>query len=168
MGSSMSNTILACWPREARPITSFICSSRQARTQRVHWMQASRLTAIAACDRSGATCGPRRKARLADLQLAAHSSTSLWRVYSFSGMSDCSSSITICCDLCTRSLSVVTCMPLSGTRQQDARQHPLALDLDHAGAAVAHRLHAGLVAKPGNLDAFAVGDLDERIGLRAR
>ena len=34
-------------------------------------------------------------------------------------MSDCSSSITIFCDLRTRSLSVVTCMPSFGTRQQD-------------------------------------------------
>ena len=37
-------------------MTSFTCSSRQARTQRVHWMHASRFTAIAGCDRSPAGC----------------------------------------------------------------------------------------------------------------
>src|SRR5262245_65914755 len=35
------------------PITSLTCTSRQARTQRLHWMQASRLTAIAGWLRSG-------------------------------------------------------------------------------------------------------------------
>ena len=43
-------------PRCTMPMTSFICVSRQARTQRVHWMQASRLTAIAGWLRSGAGC----------------------------------------------------------------------------------------------------------------
>ncbi len=41
------------------------------------------------------------------------------------------------------------------------RQHPLAFDLDHTGAAISDRLHAGLVAQPGNLDAFPIRDLDE-------
>src|SRR6185369_17185024 len=35
-------------------------------------------------------------------------------------------------------------------------------DLDHARAAVAHRVHAVLVAKARNFDAFAIGDLDDR------
>ena len=35
------------------PMTSLTCTSRQARTQRLHWMQASRLTAIAEWLRSG-------------------------------------------------------------------------------------------------------------------
>jgi hypothetical protein len=47
IGSSISNTILAFSPRSARPMTSFICSSRQARRQRVHWMHAFKSTAIA-------------------------------------------------------------------------------------------------------------------------
>ena len=34
-------------PRPAMPITSLTCTSRQARTQRLHWIQASRLTRIA-------------------------------------------------------------------------------------------------------------------------
>jgi hypothetical protein len=46
------------------------CSSRQARTQRVHWMQASRLTAMAACDRSASGCARGREARLADASLS--------------------------------------------------------------------------------------------------
>src|ERR1700760_1106072 len=36
------------------PMTSLTCTSRQARTHRLHWMQASRLTAIAVWLRSGA------------------------------------------------------------------------------------------------------------------
>ena len=47
MGSSMSNTIFACGPRCAMPMTSFICTSRHARTHKLQWMQASKLTAIA-------------------------------------------------------------------------------------------------------------------------
>jgi hypothetical protein len=51
----------ACAPRKAYPMTSFTCSSRQARTQRPHWMQASRLTAIAGWLRSGAGRASRGK-----------------------------------------------------------------------------------------------------------
>ena len=54
MGSSKSKTILLRAPRPAMPITSLTCTSRQARTQRVQWMQASRFTAIAVWLRSGA------------------------------------------------------------------------------------------------------------------
>ena len=36
IGSAISKTISACAPRFAKPMTSFICSSRQARRQRVH------------------------------------------------------------------------------------------------------------------------------------
>src|SRR5580700_10298745 len=53
IGASKSNTIFSRWPRPAMPITSLTCTSRQARTQRLHWMQASRLTAIATWLRSG-------------------------------------------------------------------------------------------------------------------
>ena len=95
------------------------CSSRQARTQRVHWMHAERFTAIAGCDRSGATGARAAKRGLPTPSRAAHSSTSLWRVYSASGMSDSSSSSTSCCDLRARSLSVVTFMPSVGVRQHD-------------------------------------------------
>ena len=46
------------------PITSLTCTSRQARTHRLHWMQASRLTAIATWLRSGAGCFSRAGRRL--------------------------------------------------------------------------------------------------------
>jgi hypothetical protein len=36
IGSSKSNTIFSPWPRQAMPITSLTCTSRQARTQRLH------------------------------------------------------------------------------------------------------------------------------------
>ena len=47
MGSSKSKTICESAPRPAMPMTSLTCTSRQARTQSVQWMQASRLTAMA-------------------------------------------------------------------------------------------------------------------------
>ena len=53
MGSSKSNTGLASILRKAIPITSLTWTSRQARTQSPQSMQASRLTAMAGCDRSG-------------------------------------------------------------------------------------------------------------------
>src|SRR5699024_5628187 len=56
MGSSMSNMMCELMPRSAKPMTSLPCTSRQARTHKVHWMQASRLTAMAGCDRSGGRC----------------------------------------------------------------------------------------------------------------
>ncbi len=65
-GSSKSNTIFSVWPRPAMPITSLTCTSRQARTQRLQWMQASRLTAIAGWLRSG-TGAARRGNRLASI-----------------------------------------------------------------------------------------------------
>ena len=40
-------------------------------------------------------------------------------------------------------------------------QYALAVDFDHAGAAVADAVQARLVAKAGNFHAFAVGDLDQ-------
>ena len=64
IGSSKSNTIFSLWPRPAMPITSLTCTSRQARTHRLHWMQASRLTAIAIWLRSGAGSRSRAGRRL--------------------------------------------------------------------------------------------------------
>ena len=93
---------------------------------------------------------------------AAHSSTSLWRVYSASGMSDSSSSRTSFCDLSARSLSVVTFIPARRRAAARRREDALAGDLDHARAAVADLVEAGLVAKARDRDAFGVGDLDQR------
>ena len=115
----MSNTILACSPRSAKPITSLTCSSRQARTQRVHWMQASRLTAIAGWLASAATSGRGAKRGLPTFSHSAQKSTSLRRVSAVSGMSASSISSTICCLLRARSLAVCTTMPALGARQQD-------------------------------------------------
>ena len=82
-------------------------------------MQASRLTAMAGCERSCRTCLRASKRGLPTPILAAHWSTSLLRVYSFSGMSDSSSSSTSFCDATARSLSVMTFMPAVGARQHD-------------------------------------------------
>ena len=119
IGSSMSNTIFACSPRRLRPITSFICSSRQARRQRVHWMQASSCTEIAGWLVSAGSGKRGAKRGLPISSLRAHSSTSLWRVYWASGRSDCKSSSTIFCAFSARSLFVLTCMPACGVRQHD-------------------------------------------------
>ena len=54
IGSSKSKTMLDPCPRQAMPMTSFTWTSRQARTQRLHWMQASRATRIAGWEASGA------------------------------------------------------------------------------------------------------------------
>src|SRR6185437_8682298 len=53
MGSSKSNTILEECERYAMPMTSLTCTSRQARTHRLHWMHALRLTRIAGWLASG-------------------------------------------------------------------------------------------------------------------
>ena len=54
MGSSKSKTILAPAPRWAMPMTSFTCTSRQARTHKVQWMHASSATRMAGWLASGA------------------------------------------------------------------------------------------------------------------
>ena len=134
-------------PRYAMPITSLTCTSRQARTHRSHWMQASRLTRIAgwlasACQRSRrgkAALGRRRSSRpscqnfevgivrggarrlVGDQQLHHHSLRLRPRARSPSAPS------------CRRRRA------LAG-----GRQHALALDLHHAGAAIAVGPIAGL------------------------
>ena len=44
----------------------------------------------------------------------------------------------------------------------------LALDLDHAGAAVAHRIEPGLVAEAGDFDAFVIRYLENGLGAQPR
>ena len=142
-------------------MTSFTCSSRQARRQRVHWMQASRLTAIAGCDRSAFTCLRDSKRGLPIFSFCAQRSSSL-----FAGV-----------------------VPLGHVRQQELEHHllrqhralvvggdfhsllreaaaggrerALALDLDHAGAAVAVGAQARLVAEVRDLDAVLLRALDD-------
>ena len=129
IGSAKSNTTWVCAPLKARPITSLTCRSRQARWQRLHWMQASKFTAMAGCDRSagtasrwsaanaGRTCTPRCSAHWlsSPCGASARSSSHLWPC---SGKSASSISRTIFWLLTARSLSVRTCMPGVALRQQ--------------------------------------------------
>ena len=67
-------------------MTSFTCTSRQARTQRVHWMHASRFTADGGCDRSAFGCSL-SESWLANPERCARCCL-LSSVYSCSGMSE--------------------------------------------------------------------------------
>src|SRR5213075_1958706 len=100
-------------------MTSFTCTSRQARTQRVHWIHASRFTAIAGCEMS--CCGWLRRAKrdFPTPSFFAQFRSLLTWVYSCSGMSERRSSSTIFCDASARAELVVTSMPAVGTRQHD-------------------------------------------------
>ena len=51
--------------------------------------------------------------------------------------------------------------PFLGIAAAGRRQHALALDLDHAGAAVAVRPHAFLVAEARDLDAVLLGGFED-------
>ena len=105
------------------PITSFTCTSRQARTQRLQWMQASRLTRIATWLASGAGTRSRAGKRLAASPCSAAMSQS-WLDRSCAsacaGWSASRSSMTIARALTARSLAVRTTMPGAGLRMQDA------------------------------------------------
>ena len=105
-------------------MTSFFCTSRQARTQRPQLMQASRLTEMAACVVSA--FGPRG---LSDSGRQA--STPIWSIQpqnlefgswlsARGGWSAASSSSTISCDFLARSDAVFTFMPGDGLRWQEA------------------------------------------------
>ena len=158
----MSKTIFACSPRNARPITSLTCSSRQARRQRVHWMQASRLTAMAGCDRSCAGCAraakrglptPELRGPLVDLVVARVVALGHVGQQQFEHqLLRLDGAFAVGRDLHARARGAAA----------RRRQHALAADLDHAGAAVADFLEPGLVAEVRDLDAFALGDLDDR------
>src|SRR5712664_2736782 len=96
-------------------MTSFTCTSRQARTQRVHWMQASRLTAIAGCEMSAFGWLLALNLGVPTPRRLAHDDSLFWSVYCSFGMSESSSSSTIFCEASVRS-------PLISTTQ--ARQLP--------------------------------------------
>ena len=120
IGSSKSNTILAWWPRPAMPMTSLTCTSRQARTQRLQWMQASRLTAMAGWLRSGGGVARRGKRpasifwRLAIFQSSESGSCAT----ASAGWSASSSSATMRRAVLARSVWVLTFMPGVGVRMQ--------------------------------------------------
>ncbi len=104
------------------PITSLTWTSRQARTQRLHWMQASSCTAIAGWLRSGAGAACRGKrlsltsSRSAHCQKREFGSCAAARA----GWSPTSSSNTILREKRARSLAVCTFMPGVGWRTQEA------------------------------------------------
>jgi len=110
-------------PRRDMPMTSLCCTSRQARSQRPHWMQASSCTAIAGCDRSGAGCPssagkrepsrPRRRVQRAKPPVASRASAP-------SGWSARSISNTRRRVRLARSEAVLTFMPSRGARMQEA------------------------------------------------
>ena len=100
-------------------MTSLTCSSRHARTQRVHWMHASRLTAIAGCERSAAGCARGAKRGVPMPSARRHCSSSESGLYTVAGTSDTSISTIIFCACTARALSVVTSMPAAGARQHD-------------------------------------------------
>src|ERR1043165_3053101 len=110
-------------------MTSLTCSSRHARTQRVHWMQASRCTSIAGCERSSAGCGQELDRHLLTDDGARTVGRHLHAVFR-----------------------------IAAARR---REHALAFDLDHAGAAVAVGPHALHVAESRDVDAVLAGNLQD-------
>ena len=153
------------------PITSLTCTSRQARTHRLHWMQASRLTAIATWLRSGA--GRARARAGGSIAISIRSA----QFQNFEAGS-CASRVAVGLigdqqleHHFARGLGAVgAALHLhAGRRRADAAcgEHALALDLDHAGAAIAVRPVAGLgrVAQMRNVGALALGDLPDGLVL---
>ncbi len=173
IGSSKSNTIFSWWPRAAMPITSLTWTSRQARTQRLHWMQASSCTAIAGWLRSGAGASCARKAAVADLEPVGPLPEARIRVVR-------GGALRLVADqqlehhLARKAGALARGLHLHARRRlAHARggQHPLALDLDHAGAAIAVGAIAGLgqPAQMRDLGALPVGHLPDRLArLRPR
>ena len=78
-------------------------------------------------------------------------------------MSDSSSSSDIFWLVSARALLVVTSIPSFGIAAARRREHALALDLHHAGAAVAVRAHAFHVAEARNLDAVRAWRVCEHV-----
>ena len=107
------------------PITSFTCTSRQARTQRLQWMQASRFTRIATwLSSSSGTCSRGRAGKRLAATPCASAMAQRWLERSCAsargGWSASSSSITIARALTARSEAVRTTMPAAGLRMQEA------------------------------------------------
>ena len=105
-------------------MTSFTWTSRHARTQRLHWMQASSATRIAGWEESGAGGAARAGKRLPpsrptrSVQVQKRESCS--RARSRGGWSARSSSNTVRRECRARSVSVRTFMPGAGRRMQAA------------------------------------------------
>ena len=150
------------------PITSFTCTSRQARTHRLQWMQASRLTRIAGCEGSGS--GWRRAGKRLAVSMPMASTHPQKRDFGscesgWLGWSAMSSSKTISRDFhraLRRGLHLHAFRRLADAR---GGKRALALDLHHAGAAVAVGPVAGprQPAQMRDVDALALGDLPDRL-----
>ncbi len=122
IGSPWSNTICSWWPRPAMPMTSLTWTSRQARTQRLHWMQASSCTVMAGCDQSAAGWW-RAGNRLPSTSIRpaqSHSRLPGSCASARAGWSATSSSMTIRRAVVARSVAVATFMPAAGLRMHDA------------------------------------------------
>ena len=106
----------------AMPITSLTWTSRQARTQRLHWMQASSWTAIAGWLRSGAGAARRGKRLSLTPSASAHCQNREFGscAAARAGWSPTSSSKTILRENLARSLAVLTFIPAAGLRMQEA------------------------------------------------
>ncbi len=128
IGSSKSNTIVARAPRWARPMTSFTCTSRQARTHRPQVMQASSATWMAGWERSaGRGAGASVAASVAAAAGSCICSTSSQKWLERSGLSAragwCSSSSSSTPSRACRArveLALRTTMPGRASRMQEA------------------------------------------------
>src|SRR6266850_2919244 len=107
------------WSSDVCSSDLLTCSSRQARTQRVHWMQESRLTAIPGCVKSALGWWRRAKRGLPTFRLRAQRSSSDSREYFCSGMSESSSSRIIFCAATVRAFFDSTSIPACGARQHE-------------------------------------------------
>jgi hypothetical protein len=125
IGSPKSKTISSLNERPAMPMTSLTWTSRQARTQRLQWMQASRLTRMATwlASRRGISCLGRAGKRLVVVPCASamsHRWLERSRASSRAGWSARRSSMTMRRALSARSVAVWTVMPSVGVRMQEA------------------------------------------------
>src|SRR5881394_335422 len=140
------------------PITSLTCTSRQARTHRLQWMQASSCTAIAGWLRSGAGGNLDRVRPLPEsrLRVMCRGALGLVADQQFEH------------ELARRFGALARRLHLHAwSRAPDAggRQHPLAVDLDHARAAIAVGPVARLwqPAQMRDLDTVALRHLPDRL-----
>ena len=103
-------------------MTSLTCTSRQARTQRLQWMQASRFTRIAGWLGSGAGAerAGKRLAVTSRRSAHCHSFESCSCATSRGGWSATSSSITMRREAVARSVAVCTTSPGLARRWQEA------------------------------------------------
>ena len=119
---SASNVILDSDPRKEYPITSWTCSSRQALTQRPHWMQSLRFTDIAWLVLSDGNCArvAKRFSFNSNVLVKAASSESVSISDELILVSDAKSSTTSRWLNLALLLVDLTSIPFVGCLQQDA------------------------------------------------